>query len=143
MVAEPNRRDLVERVAHIDLVAATYAERRKEAHYCDRTRGTLFVPFALETHGALSARSDRFLVKCASLASRGSSGITSLCVFYCVPQQSKGTLTHIEGIVTATQQEERDQVTTTHLEIHMPKHMRIHVREKREESGEEEERMGR
>ena len=31
----------------------------------------MFVPFALETYGALSTRSDRFLVECAPLASRG------------------------------------------------------------------------
>ena len=44
---------------------------REEAHYRDRTGGTMLIPFALETYGALSARSDRFLVDCASLASRG------------------------------------------------------------------------
>ena len=49
-------------VLAVDVVAATNAERRKEAHYRDRTSGTKFVPFALETYGALSARSDRFLV---------------------------------------------------------------------------------
>ena len=52
----------MERAAQNDLVAATDAERRKEAHYRDRTSGTKFVPFALATYGALSARSDRFLV---------------------------------------------------------------------------------
>ena len=32
------------------------------------------MPFALETYGALSARSDRLLVECASLASRRCAG---------------------------------------------------------------------
>ena len=66
VVADPTRGDLVERAARKDLVAATNAERRKEAHYRDRTSGTKFGPFALETYGALSARLDRFLVECAS-----------------------------------------------------------------------------
>ena len=74
VVADPTRRDLVERAARIDLVAAKGAERRKEAHCRDRTSGTMFVPFALETYGALSSTSDRFLVECASLASRGCAG---------------------------------------------------------------------
>ena len=52
-------------------MAATDAERRKEAKYRNRTSGTIFIPFALETYGALSASSDRSLVECASLASRG------------------------------------------------------------------------
>ena len=54
VVADPTRRDLVERAAGHDLVAATDAERRKEAHYRDRAAWTKFVPFALETYGALS-----------------------------------------------------------------------------------------
>ena len=70
VVADPTRRDLVERAARQDLVAATDAERRKESHYRDRAAGTKFVPFALGTYGALSNRSDRFLVECATLASR-------------------------------------------------------------------------
>ena len=49
----------MERAARKYLVAATNAERRKEVHSWDRTSGTKFVPFALETYGALSARSDR------------------------------------------------------------------------------------
>ena len=69
VVADPTRRDLVEHAARHDLVATTDAERRKETHYQDRASGTQFVPFALETYGALSDRSDRFLVKCATLAS--------------------------------------------------------------------------
>ena len=74
VVANPTRRDLVERAARQDLVAATDAERRKETHYQDRAAGTEFVPFALETYGALSARSDRSLVECVTLASRESAG---------------------------------------------------------------------
>ena len=70
VVSDPTRRDLVERAARHDLVAATHAERRKETHYRDRAAGTKFVPFALEMYGALSDRSDRFLVECATLASR-------------------------------------------------------------------------
>ena len=62
VVADPTRRDLVERLARHDLIAATGAERRKETHYRDRAAGTTFVPFALETCGALSDRSDWFLV---------------------------------------------------------------------------------
>ena len=61
----------MKRAARKDLVAATSAERRKEAHYRDRTSGTKFVPFALETYGALFARSDRFFIECASLVSTG------------------------------------------------------------------------
>ena len=60
VVADPPRGDLVERAARIDLVAATDAERREEAKYRNRTSGTMFIPFALETYGALSASSDRF-----------------------------------------------------------------------------------
>ena len=86
VVADPTRRDLVERAARQDLVAATDAERRKETHYRDRAAGTKFVPFALETYGALSDRSDRFLVECATLASRDCAGsgpsISLLCTWF-------------------------------------------------------------
>ena len=51
---DATRRDLVERVARQDRVAATNAERRKETHYRVRAPGTKFVPFAFGTHGALS-----------------------------------------------------------------------------------------
>ena len=58
----------------------------EEAHYRDRTSGTNFVPFALETYGALSARSDRFFVECASLASTGCGGsgpsTSMLCTWF-------------------------------------------------------------
>ena len=60
VVAGPTRQDLVEHAARHDLVAATNAERRKETHYRDRAAGTKVVPFALETYGAFSDRSDRF-----------------------------------------------------------------------------------
>ena len=53
VVADPTRRDLVERAARQNLVAATDAERRKEAHYQDRAAGTKFVPVALETFRVL------------------------------------------------------------------------------------------
>ena len=86
VVADPTRRDLVERAARQDLVAATDAERRKETHYQDRAARTIFVPFALETYGALSDRSDRFLVECATLASRESAGsgpsVSLLCTWF-------------------------------------------------------------
>ena len=49
VVANPTCRDLVERRARQDLVAATDASRRKETHYWDCAYGTKFVPFALET----------------------------------------------------------------------------------------------
>ena len=62
----------MERAAGQDLVAATDEERRKETHYRDRAAETNFLPFALETYGASSDRSDRFLVECAPLASRES-----------------------------------------------------------------------
>ena len=75
VVANPARRGLVERAAGHDLVAATDAERRKENHYRDRTAGTKNVPFALEAYGALTDRSDRFLVECATLASRKCVGL--------------------------------------------------------------------
>ena len=45
VVADPTRRDLVERAARHDLVAATDVERRKETHYRDRATGKKFVPF--------------------------------------------------------------------------------------------------
>ena len=70
VVANPTRRDLVERAARQDLVAAIDAELRKETHYRDRTPRTKFVPFALETYGALCDRLDRFFVECATLAFR-------------------------------------------------------------------------
>ena len=85
VVADPTRRDLVERAAIHDLVAATDAERRKETQYRDCAAGTKFAPFALETYDALSDRSDRFLVECATLASRESAGsrpsISLLCTW--------------------------------------------------------------
>ena len=62
--------DLVERAARQDLIATTDADRRKETHHQDRVGGTKFVPFALETYGALCDWSDRCLVECATLASR-------------------------------------------------------------------------
>ena len=71
VIADPTRGDFVDHAARMDLVAATEAEKCKERRYRDRTSGTKFVPFALETYGALFARSDRLLVECASLASRG------------------------------------------------------------------------
>ena len=64
----------MERAARYDLVVAIDAERRKETHYQDRASGTNFVPFALKTYGALCDRSDRFLVECATLASREGAG---------------------------------------------------------------------
>ena len=86
VVADPTRRDLVERVARHALVAATDAERRKETHYRDRVAATKFVPFALETYGALFDRSDRFLVECATLASRECAGsgssVSLLCTWF-------------------------------------------------------------
>ena len=56
VVADPTRRDLVERTTRHDLVAATDAERRRETHYRDRGAGTKCVPFAFETYCALSNR---------------------------------------------------------------------------------------
>ena len=86
VVADPTRRDLVQRTARHDIVAATVAERRKETQYRDCAAGTKFAPFALETYDALSDRSDRFLVECATLASResASSGppISFLCTWF-------------------------------------------------------------
>ena len=41
------------------------AGRRKETHYLDRAAGTEFIPFALETYGALSEASNRLLLGCA------------------------------------------------------------------------------
>ena len=49
-VVEPTRRDLVERAAGHDLVAATDAWQRKETHYRNRALVTKFVLFALETY---------------------------------------------------------------------------------------------
>ena len=46
-VANPTRRDLVERAARHVLVAATDVERRKETHSRDRAARTKFAPFAL------------------------------------------------------------------------------------------------
>ena len=74
VIADPTRGDFVDHAARKDLVAATEIEKWKESRCRDRTNGTTFVPFALETYGALSARSDRLLVECASLASRGGAG---------------------------------------------------------------------
>ena len=83
VVADPTRRDLVERAAIQDLVAATDVKRRKEPHYRDRAGGTTFVPFALETYGALFDRSDRFLVECATLAYRECArSISLLCTWF-------------------------------------------------------------
>ena len=46
-VADPTRRDIVERAARRDLVVATNAERRKETHYRDRASGTICCPSLL------------------------------------------------------------------------------------------------
>ena len=58
----------------------------RKPHYWDRAAGTKFVPFALETYGALSDRSDRFLVECATLASGECAGsgpyIGLLCTWF-------------------------------------------------------------
>ena len=55
-------------------------------HYRDREAGTKFVPFALEMCGALSDRSDLFLVECATLASRecarSGPSISLLCTWF-------------------------------------------------------------
>ena len=75
VIADSTRGDFVARAAQMNLVAATEAEKCKERRYRDRTSGTKFVPFALETYGDLSARSDRLLVECASLASRECAGL--------------------------------------------------------------------
>ena len=56
VVADPTRRDLVERAVRRHLTAVTDAERRRETHYRDRAAGTKFVPFALETYCALCDR---------------------------------------------------------------------------------------
>ena len=86
VVGDPTRRDLMERAARYDIVAATDAERRKETHYRDRATGIKFVLFVFETHGALSNRSDRFLVEYATLASRESArsgpSISLLCTWF-------------------------------------------------------------
>ena len=86
MVANPTRSNLVERTARQIIVAATDVKRRKGTRYRDRAAGTKFVPFALETYGALYDRSDRFLVECATLASRecAESGpsISLLCTWF-------------------------------------------------------------
>ena len=86
VVADPTRRDLVERAARHDLVVAEDAEQRKETHYRDRAARTKFVPLALETCGALFGRSDRFLVECATLASRECAGsgppISLFCTWF-------------------------------------------------------------
>ena len=74
VVADPTYRDLVGRAARHDLVAVTDAERREETYDRDHAAETKFVPFALETYGALPDRSDRFLVECATLASREYAG---------------------------------------------------------------------
>ena len=52
VVADPTRRDTVERAARQDLVAAADVEHRKETHYRGRATGTQFVPFALKTYNA-------------------------------------------------------------------------------------------
>ena len=70
VVADPIGRDLVHHAAKEDLDAATDAERRKETHYWDCAARTKFVPFTLETYGALFDMSDRFLIECATIASR-------------------------------------------------------------------------
>ena len=88
VVANPTRRDLVERVARQDLVASveTHAERRRKTHYRDRAAGMKFVPFALETYVALSDNLDRFWVECATLASRECVGsrpsVSLLCTWF-------------------------------------------------------------
>ena len=74
------------RSAHFEAEVIIHAERRKETHYWDRAAGTKFVPFALETYGAFFDRSDRFLVECATLASRECAGsgpsISLLCTWF-------------------------------------------------------------
>ena len=73
-LGDPNRRDLVERADTQDLVGATNAERKKKTHYRDCVAQTKFVPFAFETYDAFFYRSDRFLVECATVASKEGGG---------------------------------------------------------------------
>ena len=54
VVADPTRRDLVERATRHDLVAATDAERGKETHYRDRVR------ICGSTHNSLHARASLY-----------------------------------------------------------------------------------
>ena len=85
-VVDPTHRDLVERTSRQDIVGATDVELRKETCYQNRGAETKFVSFALETYRALSDRSDRFLVECATLASRECAGsgpsISLLCTWF-------------------------------------------------------------
>ena len=86
IVADPARRDLVERAAIQDIVAAIDAERGKETHHRDRVVGTKFVPFAVKTYGASFDRSNQFSVECAILASRECAGsrpsMSLLCTWF-------------------------------------------------------------
>ena len=66
VVADSSRRGFVERTARQDLIAAIDAKRKKETHYRDRTRGTKLWRHTVQFPNT----SDRFLVECATLASR-------------------------------------------------------------------------
>ena len=67
-VRDPNSAMLL--TSKIRKVVASNAECRKETHYHDSEPWTKFVPFAIKTSGALSARSDCLLIKCAPSVSR-------------------------------------------------------------------------
>ena len=65
----------------------------EETHYRDRTAGTKFVPFALETSSALFDRSDRFLVECATLASKKFAGSGPSISFLCTWLRQRVSIT--------------------------------------------------
>ena len=58
VVADPTRRDLVERVAELDVNAATNAERMKETHYRDRSPRTECPSLLRQTVHCLIGRID-------------------------------------------------------------------------------------
>ena len=87
VVANPTRRCgpyLVERALIWWLPQMQNGERRRTTKIV--LTGRSFLPFASETYGVLFARSDRFSVECASLASRGCAGLgpstSMLCTWF-------------------------------------------------------------
>ena len=72
VVLDPTRRDLVERAARHDLVAATMQSEGRKPIIGIAHLGQNLCPLLLRrtVHSALSNRSDRLLVECATLASR-------------------------------------------------------------------------
>ena len=68
VIAVPTHVDLVARAAVVPQHAASKAARQKERHCSGRPRGDTFIPFAIETYGALLSQTYEALRDCVRRA---------------------------------------------------------------------------